>query len=84
MRPRLEDELDNLRDRLVKEKLESLWGLDSSSLRRAANEAVRVAETTGFPLLVFPGLFEEKAAELLNKMRRCTQVRRATRELLAA
>lgn len=33
----------------------------NSGLRRAANEAAALALVTPFPLLVFPGLFQEKA-----------------------
>ena len=52
-------------------------------LHRAATEAEALAWETLFPLLVFPGLFEEKAAAALCQAKRQARIW-AGRELVAA
>jgi len=56
-----ETELEELKDRLLSELLDPIKDVDlTSSIRRAANEASALAWTTPFPLLMLPGLLEEK------------------------
>jgi hypothetical protein len=56
-----ESELDRLKNRLLREQLGKLIDPASNGpVRRAANEAAALAWVTPYPLLVFPGLFEEK------------------------
>ena len=51
-------------------------------LRRAANDAAALAWATVFPLLVFPVLFEEKAAAALRRLERQARIYKSSRELL--
>ena len=51
-------------------------------VRRAANEAAALAWDTRFPLLVFPGLFEEKAANAVRQVQRQLNIRSRSRQLL--
>jgi hypothetical protein len=53
-------------------------------LRDAASEAAALAWTTPVPLLVFPVLFEEKAAAAVLQDRRQARILKKSRELLAA
>jgi hypothetical protein len=79
-----EDELENLKKRLLKERLDEVWDLESNRVvRRAANEAAALAWVTRYPLLVFPALFEEKAEVALEQAERQAEVRKLSRELLA-
>ena len=78
-----ETELERLKNRLVREKLQDLDPLENSGVRRAANEAESLAWVTPYPLLVFPTLFEEKAADFRRFARRQEIVRERTRELLS-
>lgn len=57
-----QNEFEKLKDRLLRHKLQQtdVPGL-ASALRRIANDTAAEAELTGFPELVFPELFEEKA-----------------------
>jgi len=77
-------ELERLKARLLAERLETDWEpqLDSP-VRQAANEAAALAWVTRYPLLVFPLLFEEKAAAALLRAERQEQVRQSSRELLS-
>jgi len=78
-----ETHLDNLRNRLLLERLDELLGPHlNSQLRLAANEAAALACLTPYPLLVFPTLFEEKAKAALLHAERQEQVRQSSRELL--
>jgi len=64
----LEDQFDRLKARLLSESLDTVWEPKlSSEVRRAANEAAALARLTPYPLLVFPVLFQEKAAASLRK-----------------
>jgi hypothetical protein len=51
--------------------------------RRAAREAAGLAWLTPYPLLVFPGLFEEKARSALERGLHQEQIRERSLELLA-
>jgi hypothetical protein len=84
-RARQEAELERLKAQLLAQRLAGCTEprLDSH-MRRAAGEAAALAWTTQYPLLVFPALFEEKAAAALLRAERQEQVRQRSRELLAA
>ena len=84
LRARQEAELERLKTRLLAERLEARWEPQfGGHLRRAASEAAALAWVTQYPLLVFPVLFEEKAAEALLQAERQEQIRQSSRELLA-
>lgn len=51
-------------------------------VRRAANEAAALAWVTPYPLLTFPGLFEEKAEAALVYAERQESVRERSAELV--
>src|SRR5215475_4844428 len=73
---------EQLKGRLLSDRLSELWGTKSATqLRRAANEAAAVAWVTPYPLLVFPVLFEEKAEQALLVVSRQQRVRERSREL---
>ena len=78
-----EAQLERLKTRLLAERLAVGWEPQSDGqLRRAANEAAALAWVTPYPLLVFPVLFEEKAAAALLQAERQEQIRQSSRELL--
>jgi hypothetical protein len=78
------NELERLSERLLSGALDGASGLDEPVLlRRAANEAAALAASTGFPLLTFPGLFEEKQASARQYARRQADVRERSRALLS-
>jgi hypothetical protein len=52
-------------------------------LQLAANEAAGLAWTTGFPLLVFPGLFAEIAAKVRQRTNRQSKIKARSEMLLA-
>ena len=55
-------DLEQLKRRLLQEALKSVVNSAlATPLRRAANEAAALAWLESEPMLVFPGLFEEKA-----------------------
>jgi len=65
-RATVETAFERLRNQLLLERLEHLSDPQlNSQLRRVANEAAAVAWVTAYPLLVFPGLFQEKAEILM-------------------
>jgi hypothetical protein len=69
-----ENRFEALKNILLEQRLERLGQPDlGTHVRRAANEAAALAWVTPYPLLVFPLLFEEKAA---------TAVRQAGRQQL--
>jgi len=78
-----ENEFERLKSRLLTTQLA---GLDkpqlNTPLRRAANEAAALAWVTLYPLLVFPVLFEEKAATAVCQTERQARIYAASRELL--
>jgi len=75
--------LDQLKDRLLASRLADATGSGHGTyLRRAANEAVALAWITPYPLLVFPGLFDEKAEAALLQADRQELIRQRSHELL--
>jgi hypothetical protein len=76
----LENELDALKARLLREELaRAAEPALNPLLRRAANEAASLAWFTPFPLLVFPLLLEEKAEAARRQEARQRQIRRRSR-----
>ena len=79
-----ETELERLKNRLLRQTLDDLTAPEANGfVRRAANDAAALAWDTHFPLLVFPGLFEEKTRTALLQIERQASVRRRSLELLA-
>ena len=79
-----ESEFERLKAEMLREKLKELWEPEFNSvLRGVANEAAALAWVTAYPLLVFPGLFEEKAAAAMARAARQDWVFQRSRELLA-
>jgi hypothetical protein len=54
----------------------------TAAFRRAANEAAAIAWNTDVPLLVFPGVFEEKIAAAVLRAERQARVFKNSRELV--
>ena len=80
-----ETELERLKNRLLVGVLNDLNGPGTNPyVRRAANEAAALAWVTPYPLLTFPGLFEEKVETALRYAERQTRVRERTAELVFA
>jgi hypothetical protein len=78
-----ETALERLKSRLLREFLDELTRPEANGyVRRAANEAAALAWVTPFPLLVFPGLFNEKANAALAQAERQVSVRRRSLELM--
>ncbi|HUD82979.1 MAG TPA: hypothetical protein VMQ67_05730 [Candidatus Saccharimonadales bacterium] len=76
----LENELDALKARLLREELARAGEPALNPLlRRAANEAASLAWFTPFPLLVFPVLLAEKAEAARRQDARQRQIRRRSR-----
>jgi hypothetical protein len=79
-----DNELEQLKGRLLWQALNELPTPEANGfVRRAANEAAALAWDTRVPLLVFPGLFQEKTTAALLQVERQASVRRRSRELLA-
>jgi len=77
-----ENDFEELKARLVRERLEVLWNPGfSAPVRRAANEAAALAWVTRYPLLVFPVLFEEKADAALVIADKQERIRNLSRRL---
>jgi hypothetical protein len=79
-----ENEFERLKARLLAIRRQEAGVKWEASLRDAANEAAALAWTTSTPLLVFPVLFEEKAAAAVLQNRRQARILKKSRELLAA
>jgi len=80
-----ETELERLKNRLLVDILNEFDGPDANPyVRRAANEAAALAWVTPYPLLTFPGLFEEKLATALRYAERQTRVFERSAELVLA
>ena len=78
-----ENELERLKNRLLRQTLGELTAPEASGfVRRAANEAAALAWETRVPLLVFPALFEEKTATALRQVARQAGIRRRSLELM--
>lgn len=82
-RAALETELEQLKSRLLRARLEraNAPGLNAT-LRRAANDATALAWLTAYPLLVFPVLFDELGCAALLRAQHQECVRERSRELL--
>jgi len=78
-----ETEFERLKTRLLAGQLAGATPDVNVPLRRAANEAAALAWVTFYPLLVFPVLFEEKAAVALRQAQRQARIYADSRELLA-
>jgi len=72
-----------LQDELINE---TLGGTETLALhapvKQAANEAAGLAWTTGFPLLVFPTLFQEKVERARVQQDRAERIKARTADLL--
>jgi hypothetical protein len=79
------NEFERLKNQLLAQQLaEAPTPELNPPLRRAANEATALAWVTPFPLLVFPVLFEEKAATAVRQAERQAQIYASSRKLIAA
>lgn len=80
-----ESELERLKNRLLREALREVVNTSlTAPLRRAANEAAALAWLEPHPLLVFPVLFEELAAQARRRLQKQQLVRARSEDLLAA
>ncbi len=80
-----ETELERLKNRVLVRVLNELDGRKANPhVRRAANEAAALAWVTPYPLLTFPGLFEEKVQTALRYAERQTRVLERSAELVLA
>lgn len=71
-----ESELELLKRRLLLNRLRAEADPALNALyRRSANKAASLAELTGYPLLVFPSLFEELASKTIRAFGRARRVR---------
>ncbi|MGA9779044.1 MAG: hypothetical protein ACLPRE_06410 [Limisphaerales bacterium] len=78
-----ENEFERLKNQLLTLQLTGLTRPElNTPVRRAANEAAALAWVTLYPLLVFPVLFEEKAATALRQTERQARIYATSRELL--
>lgn len=78
-----ETELERLKNRLLLRTLNELGAPGYNPfVRRAANEAAALAWVTPYPLLTFPGLFEEKTNAVLVYAKRQESVRERSPELV--
>lgn len=84
-RTALENDFEQLKRQLLAKKLAAVKCHElAAPVRRAANEAAALAWVTQYPLLVFPALFEEKAAAAVRQAARQARIYAQTREILAA
>ena len=84
LRNRVENELEQLKEKLLATELARTTTLETNvRLRRAANEAVALVWLTPYPLLLLPALFEEKARNARKAAGRQALIREQTSELLA-
>lgn len=75
--------LDELKNRLLAERMAEVQEPPlAPALRRAADEAAALAWLTPYPLLVLPGLLDEKAAEARRHARKQSVVRRRTQLMI--
>jgi hypothetical protein len=82
-RATLDDELDRLKDRLLRQYLSANAEPGYNSLlRQAANEAVALACHHALPLLLLPALFDEKAREARRVSARQNLVRSRSAHLM--
>ena len=84
MRGVLEMELDRLKDRLLRQLLkEPSFATLQVPLHKAATEAATLAWMTPYPLLVLPGLLEEKANLLRMRIEKQEAIRRRSMDIFA-
>ena len=77
-----ETEFDRLKNLLLNQELTQATAPGFPAVvRRAANDAAGIAWGTAIPLLVFPVLFEEKAAEALHQLKKQARIYKNSREL---
>jgi hypothetical protein len=79
-----ENEFERLKGKLLASRLREAGTKWEAPLRDAAGEAAAIAWTTTVPLLVFPALFDEKAAAAVLQDKRQARILKKSRELLAA
>lgn len=80
-----ETDFERLKNRLLTETLLAAAKPElNAAIRRAANEAAALAWVTFYPLLLFPGLFEEKLHHALRHAERQARILDHQRELVAA
>ncbi|HKI69337.1 MAG TPA: hypothetical protein VKA67_07105 [Verrucomicrobiae bacterium] len=79
-----ENELERLKNRLLKARLAAAPPRLNAPLRRAANDAAALAWVTAYPTLVFPELFAEKAEEALRQAKLQDRVRERSALFFAA
>ena len=78
----LENALEQFKARLLRDTLrETPYPEFDPLLRRAANEAAALAWLTPFPLLLLPGLIDEKARQAVELGLRQERVRTRSRKL---
>ena len=76
-------ELHQLQARLLREQSALLTNSDHGLMvRGAANEATALAATTPYPLLLLPGLFEEKVEAAQRYLERQARIRKRSANLL--
>lgn len=74
---------ETVQRRLTQDRLRSIEDLHhAAQVRWASEEASSLAWMTGYPLLFFPSLFEEKSAAALDRARRQDEIHARSRELL--
>ncbi|MCX7872107.1 MAG: hypothetical protein N2487_02340 [Verrucomicrobiae bacterium] len=78
----LDNELERLKNALVRDALERSEPELYSTIRRAANDAMALAWATPYPALFFPLLFEEKIAEGKKVYSKQRKIKEKTRRLL--
>lgn len=82
-RATLETEVDLLRARLVQTYLSEFAEPEFNRLlRQAANEAVAIAYTSAYPLLLLPALLEEKARQARRQVARQNLIRSRSEHLM--
>jgi hypothetical protein len=80
-----ESDFERLKNRLLTETLLSTGRPElNAPIRRAANEAAALAWVTFYPLLVFPGLFEEKLHHALRRAGSPAKAEAPDQELVTA
>lgn len=73
-----------LKTRMLEERLAATVAEElKGGLRHAASEAAALAWVTPYPLLVYPGLFEEKASAAALRAKRQRVIRQRSDEILA-
>ena len=74
---------ETLQRKLTQDRLRTVENLQHAThVKWAADEASSLAWTTGYPLLFFPSLFEEKSELALHRARRQDEIHARSRDLL--